>query len=1075
LDSENKSHFSEQDIDLIISVARHAAIAIENARLFQEESRRSQIIEAMANIANEFATAQEIIPALDIITHRALGLLNASTVAIYLLQDDNKTIRVVSAQGTYREQLLAHTIQVGAGITGSVISSGKAEIVDDMLEDARRITVPGTPVEDAQRDTIMSAPLVLRGKTIGAINAWRNRSNGLFNESELNFLVSIANQTSMSIEAIRLFQETSRRAQEAHAVAEVGRDISSTLQLDIVLERIAQYAKDLLRAETSAVYLLASDEPLLQAIAAIGKEAREIKDDPLMIGSGILGNIALQKSGEIVNDTLGDQRAIIVQGTEMNPNEHLMGVPVLSKDQLTGLLAVWRTGLGEEFKPYELDFLSSLAQQAAVAIENARLFEAEQRRHRESETLRQAALAINTSLELESVLETLLIVMKQVIPYSSASVMLQEGDELRLAAMQGFPTSESWIDHKFPAHDELYQEIKISKQPLILVDAQQDLRYKKWGASKKTRGWMGIPLVERGEVIGCITIDNSKANVYDFNAATLALAFAHQASTAIRNARQFESEQKHFEDAETLRQSAEAITSSLDIGNVLYAILHNLSQVVPYDSAALFLIDGNMVRLTAGLGFPDNDNVIDRLFPAENALLQEVWNFGQPLILEDAQADPRFEKWAASEKVRGWMGVPLSARGRMIGCITIDSFKPGAYNDHDATMAATFAHQAAVAIENARLYERSEHQVRQLTVLRDIDTAISSSFDLQVTLDFLLSHALKELDVDAAAILLYNPDLQALSPYSGIGFTNKRKSPSAYIRIGEGLAGRVALKRKFIHIPDLSLSEEEVNSSLTEESFKSYFGVPLIGKGEIKGVLEVYSKVEIIPSPDWLNFLHTLAGQAAIAIDNIQLFKNLQRSNQELMLAYDTTLAGWGKALELRDKETQGHTNRVVKLTIELARRMDMDGDDLTHILRGTLLHDIGKMGIPDYILNKPGPLTEEEWGIMRQHPQFAFDLMNQIPYLRPATDIPYSHHERWDGSGYPLGLKGEAIPLAARIFAIVDIYDALLNDRVYREAWSDEKVIEYLKNAAGIELDPTIVKKFLEMIQEDDYKDQAE
>ena len=154
---------------------------------------------------------------------------------------------------------------------------------------------------------------------------------------------------------------------------------------------------------------------------------------------------------------------------------------------------------------------------------------------------------------------------------------------------------------------------------------------------------------------------------------------------------------------------------------------------------------------------------------------------------------------------------------------------------------------------------------------------------------------------------------------------------------------------------------------------------------------------------------------------------------------------------------------------------MGVSGEDLTRIMRGTLLHDIGKMGIPDSILNKPGPLTEEEWEIMRQHPQFAYDLIQPIPYLRNAVEIPYGHHERWDGSGYPQGLEREEIPLAARIFAVVDIYDALLNDRVYRKAWPEEKVIEYLKNAVGIELDPTVVEQFLEMIKEDHYKNQAE
>ncbi len=879
----------------------------------------------------------------------------------------------------------------------------------------------------------------------------------------------------MSIESIRLFQETTRRAQEAHAIAEVGRDVSSTLQLDIVLDRIAQYAKDLLMAETSAVYLSYPEESLLRAIAAAGLDAREIKNDPLLIGSGILGNIVLQKYGEIVNDTQGDPRAITIKETEIIPNEHLMGVPVLSKDQLTGLLAVWRTGKGEEFKPYELDFLSSLAQQAAVAIENARLFEAEQRRRRESETLRQAALAITTSLDLESVLETILIAMKQVVPYDSASVLLLNGDKLSLTAAQGFPNAEEILDLQFPADDELFSMVKKNGKPVILKNVQKDKRFKKWAGTDYVRGWMGVPLILRNEVIGYITFDSRREDVYNEPLSILTQAFANQASSAIQNARQFEAEQRHFQEAETLRQAAEVITSTLNIQQVLTSILDNLNRVVPFDTAGVFLIENEKVRLTAFKGTPADDNAIDKVFPASNALLQAIWHTKKPLILKDARNDSRYEKWIVNQ-TRGWMGVPLIARGNIIGYITIDSLKVGVYNDHDANLAMTFAHQAAVAIENARLYERGEQQIRQLTVLRDIDSAISSSFDLHVTLNLLIGYAARELNADAIAILLYNSDLKSLSLYTSTGLTNKHNFSSAHIRIGEGFAGRVVLQRKLVHIADLNkITDSSLAPYTVGENFKSYFGVPLIGKGQIKGVMEVFAREEVHPDPDWFNFLHTLAGQAAIAIDNAQLFKNLQRSNQELTLAYDTTLAGWGQALELRDKETRGHTNRVVELTFELARRIGVEGEELTHIMRGALLHDIGKMGIPDHILHKPGPLTEEEWVIMRQHPQYAYDLINPIPYLRPALDIPYGHHERWDGSGYPRGLKGKDIPLAARIFAVVDIWDALLYKRVYRDAWPEEKVLEYLKNTAGIELDPDIVEGFLELLEEERNENQVD
>ena len=186
----------------------------------------------------------------------------------------------------------------------------------------------------------------------------------------------------------------------------------------------------------------------------------------------------------------------------------------------------------------------------------------------------------------------------------------------------------------------------------------------------------------------------------------------------------------------------------------------------------------------------------------------------------------------------------------------------------------------------------------------------------------------------------------------------------------------------------------------------------------------------------------------------------------ELVLAYDNTLEGWSGP-ELRDMETEGHSRRVTDMTLRLAQEMGLPSEELVHVRRGALLHDIGKMAIPDSILLKPGPLDEKEWQLMRQHPQFAKRLLEPIAYLRPALDIPLYHHEKWDGSGYPHGLSGEQIPLVGRIFAIVDVWDALLSDRPYRPAWSAEEALAYLAEQSGRHFDPEIVRAFSRLLDE--------
>lgn len=358
-----------------------------------------------------------------------------------------------------------------------------------------------------------------------------------------------------------------------------------------------------------------------------------------------------------------------------------------------------------------------------------------------------------------------------------------------------------------------------------------------------------------------------------------------------------------------------------------------------------------------------------------------------------------------------------------------------------------------------------QEQIGRLNALRSIDKAIIASLDLNVTLDVFLTQVVSELKIDAASVLLLNKYSQTLEYVVSKGFRSNALKYTR-LRLGESNAGRAAMQRRIVTIPNLreNLDGFATSRQFSDESFITYFAVPLTAKGEVKGVLELFHRQYLEPEAGWFEFLEAIANQGAIALDNSTLFNDLQRSNIELSLAYDTTIEGWARALDLRDKETEGHSRRVTELSVRIAHEFRIDDKDMVHIRRGALLHDIGKMGIPDSILLKPGKLDEEEWKIMKLHPVFARDLLYPVEYLRPSMDIPYYHHERWDGTGYPEGLKGEKIPLSARIFAVVDVWDALRSDRPYRPAWPKEKVIEHIRYQVGSHFDARVIEVFLSM-----------
>jgi HD-GYP domain-containing protein (c-di-GMP phosphodiesterase class II) len=365
--------------------------------------------------------------------------------------------------------------------------------------------------------------------------------------------------------------------------------------------------------------------------------------------------------------------------------------------------------------------------------------------------------------------------------------------------------------------------------------------------------------------------------------------------------------------------------------------------------------------------------------------------------------------------------------------------------------------------EHQRAMEVIRRQVNRLNALRQIDMAITASLDPRVTFNVLLDQVTNQLGVDAADILLFDSFNHVLTFAAGRGFLTDALRHTR-LRLGEGHAGHAAATRRVVVVQDMQAEQDGLGRAplLRHEGFVSYVAAPLLAKGQIKGVLELFHRSPLRPEDDWFEFLEALAGQAAIALDNASLFEELQRSNLELVQAYDRTLEGWSGMVDLRDKETEGHTQRVTELTIRLAAQVGIPSADLVHVRRGALLHDIGKIGIPDGILHKPGPLTDEEWAIMRLHPTYAYELLSPIAYLRPALDIPYCHHEKWDGSGYPRGLKGEQIPLAARVFAVVDVWDALRSDRPYRPGWPEDKVLEYLRQQEGSHFDAAVAETFL-------------
>lgn len=564
--------------------------------------------------------------------------------------------------------------------------------------------------------------------------------------------------------------------------------------------------------------------------------------------------------------------------------------------------------------------------------------------------------------------------------------------------------------------------------------------------------------------VTCTRLEDGKV---DYFVSLLQDITERKRSEEILKRRETELQLRNAELERLYRASEALLTGTLvDMAELAHTIVQTVLREFQQSNCSLLILNSETRELArAAVAGPYAEDVSKASLSLEKpGLVAKSIRLGEVINVPDVNVEPDYMpnwKLASSELV-----IPLKIAGEVIGALDVQSPNPHAFDKDDERLMTIFAERAALALERTRLHQQTIKQLERFAALRIIDLAISNSLDLRLTLNTVLEQVVRQLSVDAADILLYRPETSKLEYAVGKGFHSRNIEQSS-LRPGEGYAGIAAFERRIVHFDDLrSVQEKFTRSKLLEgENFFSYYGVPLVAKGEVKGVLEIFHRSRLKTDMEWLNFLDSLGWQTAIAIDNALLFERIQRSNFELALAYDATIEGWSHALDLRDKETEGHTLRVTEMTLQLARVMGVPEEEIVHVRRGALLHDIGKMGIPDRILLKADKLTDSEWEVMRRHPQYAYDLLVSISYLRPALDIPYCHHEKWDGTGYPRGLAGPQIPLVARLFAVVDVWDAITSDRPYRKKWTNRQALKYIQDQAGKHFDPAVVEAFMRVI----------
>ncbi len=642
------------------------------------------------------------------------------------------------------------------------------------------------------------------------------------------------------------------------------------------------------------------------------------------------------------------------------------------------------------------------------------------------------------------------------------------------------------LDIRFPLGTGIPGLSHASQRAFFISDIESEEHYQRQNLAKQARyrSLICIPLSSMDSLLGTFILYFRKKIQPATHTQETLTAIGKQLGIATERARLFQQTTEQLKELQILQTVAYALNRSANIQEALERSLEAVITAMNMRCGWVVLLDGfQKNRLAASYNLPPELDPADWSAMRTYCHCIELLQLGKlDVMIKIVECQQLKRVTSPDYPYHSHASIPVRAGTMLLGNLNIVPPSGSAIMIENYRLFNSIGDQIGVAIERARLYEQAKEQrTREQQILLGHGQMLLGEHNLQTILDQTIKMVSDVLQVEYAALALVAPGGKMYSIRAGLGFPSKKIQETVEFPVSDNSAISQSIRAKMpVIIPDVNL-EKRLKTYTTDHDVKltSLLIVPMLMGEEALGSIAVYSQSPRQWSEDEIRLLSLLANQTAIAIENTRLFESEHTAReraetlhmqtiqqaQDLTLAYDTTIEGWSRALDLRDKETEEHTLRVTNLTLQLAQAFGVSDTELKHIRRGALLHDIGKMGIPDTILRKSGALSDEEWAMMRQHPQLAYEMLSPIAYLLPALDIPYCHHEKWDGTGYPRRLKGDEIPLAARIFAVVDVFDALTSDRPYRPAWTTREAVEHIHEQAGIHFDPQVVNAFLRLI----------
>ena len=851
--------------------------------------------------------------------------------------------------------------------------------------------------------------------------------NGSVIREEDGRLIAVVGVVRDIRERLRTEKTLKRRATQLQTLSEVGREIASLLELAPLLNRIVNLIHEAFNYPYVTIFLIdqATGELVLQA--GTGYKVEHAKAVRLRVGEkSICGWVAGSGEPLLVNNVSQESRYYPLEVLADTRAE--LGVPIRARGEVIGVLDVQSPEL-EAFNEDDLFTLRMVADQVGVAIENARLFDMERQRSAQLAAVSEVARKIAAILNLDELLRETVELIIQTFGYYYAAIMLvdTETDELVFKVGAGGYSGMTPVGYRQKMRKGMIGWSAYLGEPLWANDVSQEPRYIPAYLST-TKSELDVPLKHRGKVIGVLDLQSKELNAFSQHDVMAMEALAGQIAIAIENARLYTERQRRITALATINQIGKSLSSTLEFDALLELIYRQVNQVMDAENLYIALYDEEKDEVSFPLYYELGKPIKRSSRHGKSGLTEYIIRTKKPLLFSNTSNDEyagRLKQLGITElfgePAKSWLGVPMIVGDRVIGVIGVQSYtEERIYDKEHLELLSTIASQAAIAIENARLFGETEH-------LRAFNENIVKGVGEAILIE------------DAGGIFTFaNQAAEELLGYSR-----------------EELIG--------IHwsalIPEDQMEKVRKEVEKRPQGIKSRYEASLLRKDKARIPVIVSAR----PLFEGDKFVGVLSALTDIT-ERVQAEGALRRRFVDMAEMVS-------RVFSLRDPYVAAHQNGTAQLARAVGAKMGLDEGKLQALYIGSLLHDVGKAAIPEGILRKPGKLAEEEWGLVRTHPQRGYEVLKNTNLPWPVAELALHHHERLDGSGYPDGLKGDELCLEVRILAVCNVVDAMSARRPWRPARTKQEIVQELKKGKGVKYDPTVVEVILEMIESGEWE----